>query len=132
MIFIHTPKHPIRYLVYVLLKYSYRCYIFIQQYELIFRYHSLFCVLLSRNTPYRSFSEFLTSLRISKVKGGAHLRFFYFDIAEAEQEVRSHNGVIRVFIVFLNCLRFIYHKKLPHNQSFLVFKTQKSITHLQT
>ena len=72
----------------------------IRQYELIFRYHFLFCVLLNRNTSYRSFSGFLTSLRISKVKGEAHHgRFILLRHREAEQEIRSHSAVIRVFIV---------------------------------
>ena len=128
-VFVFTPKHPIRYLVYVLLEYSYRCYILIQQYELIFRYHFLFCVLLNRNTSYRSFSGFLTSLRISKFKGEAHRRrFVLLRHRDAEQEVRSHSAVTESlsFLSLPGLLRLNYQKIFSYNQQFFVFKTQKS------
>ena len=109
-LFAHQNMHLKRYLVYLLLKYSYRCYIFytgLQQYELIFRYHFLFCVLLNRNTSYRSFSGIL--ILISKVKGEARLRrFVLLRRRKAEQEVCSHSAVMNPSLY--RFLRFLYYK----------------------
>ena len=107
----------------------------IQQYELIFRYHFLFCVLLNGNTSYRSFSGFLTSLRISKVKGEAHqsiVVLFYFRFALTATRgsggslSQRRNPSLYRFLRFLDYLRLNYQKMFSYNQPFLVFKTQKS------
>ena len=105
---------------------------------LFFRYHFLFCALLNCITSYRSFGAIIKSLRVSKVKGEAHhRRFFLLRHRKAEQEVRSHNTVIRVFIVLLYYYLFVLpysslprlfafelsEEVSPYNRPFLVFKT---------